>query len=128
MSTGETYGPNIANDAEMLNVVICSLSERNLLLINRLSCTDANLQHSLSILKGEYLDMDDIIDRLFQHIIDYTPKRIAYFDLENITPMTSSIVIELAGSSFFFFFTSLRHPQIRQRSTDGQTTIPQFPR
>lgn len=51
------------------------------------------------ILKGEYLDVDKIIDREFQDIIDYTPEKNVYSDLGNFIARTS-ILNELAG--FFF--------------------------
>lgn len=44
--------------------------------------------------------MDEIVDRVFQDIIDYTHEKNAYSDLENITSRSSSILSMLAGSFF----------------------------
>lgn len=64
----------ISNDAEKLNFLKCSLSDRPSLLINHLSYINENYQLALTILKREYLDVDEIIDQIFQDIIGYSPK------------------------------------------------------
>lgn len=71
----------MANDAERLNFLKCSLSDRPLLLINHLNCINENYQLALTILKMEYLDLE-IIDQIFQDIIDYFLKKERSFKLE----------------------------------------------
>ena len=88
-----------AKDAEKLNFLKCSLSERLLLLINHLSYVNANYQLTLSVLKKEYLDVNDITDKIFQDIIDFSPKReCSYADLGGFISRTASILEELASS------------------------------
>ena len=90
----------MANDAEKLNFLKCSLSERPLLLINHLSYVNANYQQALSVLKKEYLDVNDSIDKIFQDIIDFSPppKECSYADLGGFISRTASILEELASS------------------------------
>lgn len=64
----------MVNDAEKLNFLKCSLSDRPLLLINHLNMVSRNYQITLKILKTEYLNVHEIIDQVFQDIIDYHPK------------------------------------------------------
>ncbi|CAE1251573.1 adk [Acanthosepion pharaonis] len=90
----------MANDSERLNFLKCSLSDRALRLINHLSCTDANYQRALSVLKREYLDIDEIIDQIFQDILDYVPKKdICCSGLGEFISRTASLLEEL-GNSF----------------------------
>lgn len=61
----------MVTNAKRLNFLICSLSDRPLLLISHLSVINGNYQIALNILKRKYLDIDEIIDDIFQDIIDY---------------------------------------------------------
>ena len=65
----------MANDAERLNFLKCSLTDRGLRLINHLSCTNTNYLRALSLLKKEDLNIDEIIDQIFQDILDYLLKK-----------------------------------------------------
>ncbi|CAE1332535.1 unnamed protein product [Acanthosepion pharaonis] len=76
----------------------CSLSDRALRLINHLSCTDANYRRALSVLKREYLDIDEIMDQIFQYILDYVPKRdTCCSDLGEFISRTASLLEELGN-------------------------------
>lgn len=92
----------MANDIERFNFPKCFLSETPLLLINHLRCTNANYQHVLYILK-EYLDVNEIVDRLFQNIIDYTPEKNAYSDIGIFITRSSSIRSEFSQILFCDF-------------------------
>lgn len=113
---------DMANDTERLNFPKCFLSETPLLLINHLCCTNANYQYVLYILK-EYLDVYEIVDRLFQNIIDYTPEKNAYSGIGIFITRSSSILSEFSRILFCDFSEDGFNPS----STDGETTISQMP-
>ena len=68
LSKFENCVVGMANDAERLNFFKCSLTDRALRLINHLSCTNTNYHRALSLLKKEYLNIDEIIGQIFQDI------------------------------------------------------------
>lgn len=86
----------MASDAKRLNFFKCSLSRQPLLLINHLAICNKNYEVSLSVLKNEYLDEDDIIDHIFQDILDFSYGRDrSYTTLINFISGTASRFTEL---------------------------------
>lgn len=78
----------IANDAERFNFVKCSLLERPLLLIKPLELHRRELS-TRSLYFKRRIDMDEIIGRVFQYIIEYPPEKNGYSDLGNIIARTT---------------------------------------
>ena len=98
LSRFENCVVGMANDAERLNFLKCSLTDRALRLINHLSCTNSNYHRALSLLKKEYLNIDEIIDQIFQDILDYIPKKeISYLEFGEFISRTASLLEELGN-------------------------------
>ena len=105
LSRFENCVAGMANNAERLNFLKCSLTDEALRLIQHLSCTDANYQRALTTLKKKYLDIDEIIDQIFQDILDYVPKKdTAYLEFNEFVSRTASLLEEL-GNSYFCDFS-----------------------
>ena len=99
LSRFENCVVGMANDAECLNFLKCSLKDRALRLINHLSCTNTNYQRALSLLKKEYLNIDEIIDQMSQDILDYIPKKeISYSEFGEFNTRTASLMEELGNT------------------------------
>ena len=99
LSRFENWVVGMANDAERLNFLKCSLTDRALRLINHLSYTNTNYQRALSLLKKEYLNIDEIIDQIFQDILDYIPKKeIFYLEFGEFISRTASLLEELGNT------------------------------
>ena len=85
--------------AKRINSLKCSLTDRALRLINHLSCTNTNYQRALSLLKKEYLNIDEIIDQIFQDILDYIQKKeISYSEFGEFISRIASLLEELRNT------------------------------
>ena len=99
LSRFENCVVGMANNAERVNFFKCSLTDRPLGLINHLSCTNTNYHRALSLLKKEYLNIDEIIDQIFQDILDYIPKKeISYSEFGEFISRTASLLEELGNT------------------------------
>ena len=59
----------------------------------------------LSLLKKEFLNIDEIIDQVFQDILDYLPKKeISYLEFGEFISRTASLLEEL-GNTYSFDFS-----------------------
>lgn len=125
LSRFENCLAGLANDAERLKFLKCLLCDRPLLLINHLTICNKNYRAALTVLKNEYIDEDEIIDNIFQDILDISIRRKKHFaTLTKFISKTTSLLAELE-SPFGCTFSDDRSSGVRLMA---KILISRFPR